>query len=201
VKRDVDTALAYPAVMGSVFLLALQAGVSLGLAVVAAWTDGSPFAPLTRYAAGAVFAPISRFFSAASTTTTLATRRMRSASCSPTMTRVCCNAPSRIRLDWTTNWPGVPSLHSPGNNGETSTPKTRTRRRIRTPPNQARVSSRHANRCGAGQLGPPCRSASGGTSCRVEGLEPPAVADWLDLRHAAVDAQLGAGHEAAVVGR
>jgi hypothetical protein len=36
VKRDVDTVLTYPAVMGSVFLLALQAGVSLGLAVVAA---------------------------------------------------------------------------------------------------------------------------------------------------------------------
>jgi predicted Kef-type K+ transport protein len=36
VKRDVDTVLTYPAVMGSVFLLALQVGVSLGLAVVAA---------------------------------------------------------------------------------------------------------------------------------------------------------------------
>ncbi len=35
-KRDVDTVLTYPAVMGSVFLLALQVGVSLGLAVVAA---------------------------------------------------------------------------------------------------------------------------------------------------------------------
>ena len=35
-KRDVDTVLTYPAVMGSVFVLALQAGVSLGLAVVAA---------------------------------------------------------------------------------------------------------------------------------------------------------------------
>ena len=34
-KRDVDTVLTYPAVMGSVFLLALQAGVSVGLAVVA----------------------------------------------------------------------------------------------------------------------------------------------------------------------
>jgi hypothetical protein len=36
VKRDVDTVLTYPAVMGSVFVLALQARVSLGLAVVAA---------------------------------------------------------------------------------------------------------------------------------------------------------------------
>jgi len=36
VKRDVDTVLTYPAVMGSVFVLALQAGVSLGHAVVAA---------------------------------------------------------------------------------------------------------------------------------------------------------------------
>ena len=35
-KRDVDTVLTYPPVMGSVFLLALQVGVSLGLAVVAA---------------------------------------------------------------------------------------------------------------------------------------------------------------------
>ncbi|HZN82017.1 MAG TPA: hypothetical protein VFC01_20375 [Mycobacterium sp.] len=35
-KRDVDTVLTYPAVMGSVLLLALQVGVSLGLAVVAA---------------------------------------------------------------------------------------------------------------------------------------------------------------------
>ena len=35
-KRDVDTVLTYPAVMGSVFVLALQTGVSLGLAVVAA---------------------------------------------------------------------------------------------------------------------------------------------------------------------
>ena len=35
-KRDVDTVLTYPAVMGSVFVLALQAGVSVGLAVVAA---------------------------------------------------------------------------------------------------------------------------------------------------------------------
>jgi hypothetical protein len=36
VKRDVDTVLTYPSVMGSVFVLALQVGVSLGLAVVAA---------------------------------------------------------------------------------------------------------------------------------------------------------------------
>jgi hypothetical protein len=36
VKRDVETVLTYPAVMGSVFVLALQAGVSVGLAVVAA---------------------------------------------------------------------------------------------------------------------------------------------------------------------
>jgi hypothetical protein len=36
VKRDVDTVLTYPAVMGSVFLLALQAGIPLGLEVVAA---------------------------------------------------------------------------------------------------------------------------------------------------------------------
>jgi hypothetical protein len=36
VKRDVDTVLTYPAVMGSVFVLALQTGESLCLAVVAA---------------------------------------------------------------------------------------------------------------------------------------------------------------------
>jgi H+/Cl- antiporter ClcA len=36
VKRDVDTVLTYPAVMGSVFVPALQVGVSLGLAVAAA---------------------------------------------------------------------------------------------------------------------------------------------------------------------
>jgi uncharacterized membrane protein (DUF441 family) len=35
VKRDVDTVLTYPAVMGSVFVLALQVGVSVGLAVAA----------------------------------------------------------------------------------------------------------------------------------------------------------------------
>ncbi len=32
-KRDVDTVLTYPAVMGSLFVLALQVGVSVGLAV------------------------------------------------------------------------------------------------------------------------------------------------------------------------
>ena len=43
-KRDVDTVLTYPAVMGSVFVLALQAGVSLGLAVVAE-AKGAPISP------------------------------------------------------------------------------------------------------------------------------------------------------------
>jgi hypothetical protein len=52
VKRDVDTALAYPAVMGSVFLLALQAGVSLGLAVVAAWTDRCALRPADAVCGG-----------------------------------------------------------------------------------------------------------------------------------------------------